>query len=331
MRETKSSAALAIFREARSNISKKSISLGKSAIMFVCIEYINQLHPVNKTTLSLLQRPAGRSLCYTFLIMAFVRRAYKIFLLLTCNLFFLLPGLLISTVFFLGKPRQLQLRTHGMMVWAKCLAAVLGLHIQITGQRPEQSGLFIASNHASYTDILIIGSIIPSVFIAKAEVRGWPLFGLLAQIGGTIFVKRELQKSTLYAVKETEEKLGSGINVVVFPEGTTDNGKQIERFRSSFFQAPSEARLPILPLSIYYAVVDGLPTAQAPENEMAWHNAPLLPHFWNLLSKKKVEVRVHFNGIIAANSGSYNRKDLAEKAYLSSAEGFRRLQGNATD
>lgn len=244
------------------------------------------------------------------------------------NVFFLLPGLLISAFFFLGKARQMRIRTYGMRLWAKSLAAVLGLHIRTSGQRPMQEGLFIASNHTSYTDILVIGSILPAVFIAKAEVRGWPLFGLLAEIGGTIFVKRELQRSTLQAVKETEERLGSGVNVVVFPEGTTDDGRQIDKFRSSFFKAPAEAHLPILPLSLYYAVVDGLPTAKAAANEMAWHNTPLLPHFWNLLSKKKVEVRVHFNPVIDVRSGNYHRKELAELACLRSREGFTTLQEN---
>lgn len=258
--------------------------------------------------------------------MACIRRVYKIIMLVVLNIFFLAPGLLISALFFIGKKRQMQLRTHGMTCWAKCLTAVLGLHIRTSGQRPSQTGLFIASNHAGYTDIPVIGSILPSVFIAKAEVRGWPVFGLLAQIGGTIFVKRELQRSTLSAVREAEKKLGNRLNVVVFPEGTTDNGMEVERFRSSFFKAPAEARLPILPLSIYYAAVNGTPTAHAAANEMAWHNAPLLPHFWNLLSKRNIEVRVHFNRIIDTSEVPRTRKELADLAFERTAEGFRQLQ-----
>lgn len=271
-----------------------------------------------------------RSVCYTLENMAFIRGAYKVFLLFILNIFFLLPGLLISAVFFIGKTRQMQLRTYGMMIWAKCLAAVLGLHIRTSGQRPQERGLFIASNHSSYTDILVIGSIIPSVFVAKAEVRSWPLFGLLAGIGGTIFVRRESQRSTLRAVKEAEERLLNSINVVIFPEGTTDDGRQVDRFRSSFFKIPAEAHLPVLPLSIYYASVDNLPTAHAPANEMAWHNTPLLPHFRNLLSKKKIEVRVHFNEVIDVSSASYNRKELADMAHQRTTEGFRMLKGNST-
>ncbi|MGC2061748.1 MAG: lysophospholipid acyltransferase family protein [Thermodesulfovibrionales bacterium] len=262
--------------------------------------------------------------------MTFFRRAYKVFLLLILNIFFLLPGLLISAAFFLGEPRQTQLRTYGMMIWAKCLAAVLGLHVQTTGQRPQQRGLFIASNHSSYTDILVIGSSIPSVFVAKAEVSSWPLFGCLAQIGGTIFVKRESARSTLQAVSEVQQKLKAGVNVIVFPEGTTDNGNEVSKFGSSFFKIPAEDHLPVLPLSIYYASVDGLPTAHAPANEMAWHNTPLLPHFWNLLSKKKIEARVHFNEVIDVSSGSYTRKELADMAYQRATDGLRILQGNST-
>jgi 1-acyl-sn-glycerol-3-phosphate acyltransferase len=262
--------------------------------------------------------------------MAFIRRAYKVSLLLILNIFFLLPGLLINAVFFIGRSRQMQLRTHGMMVWAKCLAAVLCLHIQTTGQRPHQRGLFIASNHASYTDIVVIGSMVPTAFVSKAEVRSWPVFGWLAQTGGTIFVKRESQRSTLRAVKEAEEKLSNRVNVVIFPEGTTNDGRQVNRFRSSFFKIPAEAHLPVLPLSIYYSSVDGIPTEHALANEMAWHNTPLFSHFWNLLSKKKIEVRVHFNEVIEGDALSSNRKELADMAYQRTTEGFRLLQGPST-
>lgn len=268
-------------------------------------------------------------MCYTVENMACVRRVYKVFLLVIMNIFFLLPGLLISAVFFIGKTRQMQLRTHGMMIWAKCLAAVLDLRIKSSGPLPRERGLFIASNHSSYTDILVIGSLIPSVFVAKAEVRSWLLFGWLAQIGGTIFVKRESQRSTLRAVKEVEERLHNSVNVVIFPEGTTDDGTQVNRFRSSFFKIPAEAHLPVLPLSIFYASVDSLATAETP-NEMAWHNVPLLPHFWNLLSKKKIEVRVHFNEVINVHSGQYTRKQLADIAYRSTSEGFGMLKDNST-
>ena len=262
--------------------------------------------------------------------MIFVRRTYKILLLLVLNIFFLLPGLLISASFILGKSRQMQLRTYGMMLWAQCLAAVLGLKIQASGERPYRRGLFIACNHCSYTDVLVIGSIMPAVFVAKAEVISWPVFGWLAKIGGTIFVNREAQRSTLLAVREAEEILAHSVNVVIFPEGTTDNGTQVDRFKSSFFRIPVTARLPVLPVSICYTSVDGKPPRTTPANEMAWHNMPLFPHFLNLLSKKRIDVRVHFNEAIDGNMPVLDRKKLADIAHQRITEGFRMLQEKAT-
>jgi len=212
-----------------------------------------------------------------------------------------------------------------MMLWSKSACALFGLLVRVSGQPPDRHGLFIAGNHSSYTDIPVMGSLIPAVFVAKHEVKSWFLFGSLARMGGSVFVKRESGRSTLQAVEEVQQRIKAGVNVIVFPEGTTDNGRQVTKFGSSFFKIPAEADIPVLPLSIYYAYVDGRPTTEGPVNEMAWHNVPLFPHLMNLLSKKTVEVRVHFGEVIDNNISPEHfrdRKALAETAFHRVREGF---------
>ncbi|MDA8082529.1 MAG: lysophospholipid acyltransferase family protein [Nitrospiraceae bacterium] len=269
-----------------------------------------------------------RCVWYTFTIpMLFLRRAYKILFLILIQILFSILALAIHSVVFTGRERRMRLLTWGMTLWAKSVSSVLGLKIRTTGRRPEKAGVFIVANHSSYTDITVIGSILPAVFVSKAEVRSWPLFGALAKAGGTIFVNRETPRSTLAAIGEAGEELRAGANVVVFAEGTTDNGNQVDAFMSSFFRIPAEASAPVLPVSLYYSAVDGRPASDMPSNETAWYHMPLFTHFWNLLSKKRVDVLVLFNEIIEPDRAPHDRKALAALAEERVREGFAKLKG----
>ncbi|MBI5101016.1 MAG: 1-acyl-sn-glycerol-3-phosphate acyltransferase [Nitrospirae bacterium] len=257
------------------------------------------------------------------------RRAYKLVLLVCLDIFFLFVGLLISLTPFLEKGTKTRVAVRGMMLWAKATCLVLGLRVRTSGAPRHDPGAFIACNHASYTDIPVIGSIIPSVFVSKHEVGSWFLFGKLARLGGTVFVRRESKTSTMEAVKEAGERLRDKINIVLFPEGTTDDGRHVKEFRSSFFRIPVDTGAPIIPVSIFYSSVDGKQTGDYPENEMAWHgDQALREHLWNLLSKKRVEVKVHFNPLISVRPGD-DRKELAALACRSVREGLSLLEGPA--
>src|SRR5271155_4103497 len=98
----------------------------------------------------------------------------------------------------------------------------LGFGLRVLGETPK-AGL-IASNHLSYLDILFYGATVPCVFVAKFEVRSWPLLGLLAALGGTFFIDRRSTASAAEAAERIETLLASGIMVLVFPEGTSSDG-----------------------------------------------------------------------------------------------------------
>lgn len=258
--------------------------------------------------------------------MTTISRFYKIFLLVCLNIFFLFIGVLISAAPFVEREKRMQGAIRGMMLWARACCAIFGIHIQTTGQCEHKTGIFIVSNHCSYTDIPTIGSIIPSVFISKHEVGSWFLFGRLARLGGTVFVRRESKSSTMNAVREAKERLLNRINIVIFPEGTTDDGRHVNEFKSSFFKIPLDTDATILPVSIFYSHVNGIATGQSPENEMAWYdNRSLFSHFWNLLSKKRIDVKIHFNPVISGLK-SKDRKELAAIVCQSVREGLEMLQ-----
>jgi 1-acyl-sn-glycerol-3-phosphate acyltransferase len=258
--------------------------------------------------------------------MATIRRYYKIFLLVCLNIFFLFVGVLIGTTPFVQRERRIRGAVKSMMLWARASCAILGIHIHTSGPFIQLAGVFIVCNHCSYTDIPAMGSLIPSVFVSKHEVSSWFLFGRLARLGGTVFVRRESKSSTMNAVKEAKERLLNRINVVIFPEGRTDDGRNVMEFKSSFFKIPLDTDAPILPVSIFYSHVNGISTGLSPGNEMAWHdNRGLFGHFWNLLSKQRIDVKIHFNPVIS-DLKLKDRKELAAVVCQSVREGLEMLK-----
>ena len=82
----------------------------------------------------------------------------------------------------------------------------------------------------------MISATAPAVFVSKAEVRRWPLFGWLAALGGTIFIERERRTHVGAVNREIQAALGEGALVVVFPESTSSNGETVLPFRASLLE-----------------------------------------------------------------------------------------------
>lgn len=212
-----------------------------------------------------------------------------------------------------------------MQWWAKSCCFILGIHITITGASDKHSAYFVVSNHCSYLDILVIGSILPSAFISKKEVASWPLLGLLAQFGGTIFIDRESKAASVKSFQEIKNRLNSGISVIVFPEGTTNNGVTMRNFKSTFFKIPLEANTPVLPISLMYSHIDRELVTPDTIDTVAWHgDMELLPHLWNVLGRKRIDMRIHFNPVF--NNSTKDRKELSLKAFETIKSGCVALQ-----
>jgi 1-acyl-sn-glycerol-3-phosphate acyltransferase len=220
----------------------------------------------------------------------------RLFLLFILNLVFLACGILIKAAFFLAPDKKMLLRARGMRWWARASCFILGIHVTPTGSYKQNNVFFIVSNHCSYLDILIIGTIMPSVFVSKSEVASWVFLGRLVKLAGTVFVNRESKTAAVRVLEAIKERLESGISVVVFPEGTTNDGRTIRDFKSTFFKAPIDSKVPILPLSIIYSHIDWLPVTPGTIDAVAWHSdMQFVPHFWNLLGFSRIDARIHFN------------------------------------
>jgi len=257
-------------------------------------------------------------------------RIYKAALLFLLNLLFLCVGFIISLL-PAGK-RRLQMSSTLMSLWARSACAILGIRIKKTGLHQFPQGSFIVANHCSYLDILVLGSLIPGVFVAKQEVASWPMLGWLSRLAGTIFVDRDSRMSALTAFHAIESRLTSDISVILFPEGTTNNGTDILAFKSSFFKIPIETRRPVQPVSLIYSHLNGEPVREVQRDRIAWYGSmSLLPHLWNMLGINKIDVRVHMSPTIHVMEPDTPkmRKLVSSMARESVIAGYQALQTEA--
>lgn len=151
----------------------------------------------------------------------------------------------------------------------------------------------IVSNHVSYTDILIMASCHPFVFITSTDMAASPFLGDITRLGGSLFTNRKKFTSLPDEINIFSSALKQGFNLVLFPEGTSTNGETIKDFRKSLFQTSINAQKPLLPICIKYKTLDGkLIETQDQRDIVCWYgDMSFLPHFAKLL-KHQVEIDI---------------------------------------
>ena len=129
----------------------------------------------------------------------------------------------------------------------------LGLDVRIEGRPAGRDVLYVA-NHVSWLDILALGGATPTWFVSKDDVGGWPLVGMLARIGGTIFIDRESRRAARGQVDQLGLALLGHHPITLFPEGTTNDGASLFPFRPALFAsvAPPPPGIVVQPVAIDY-------------------------------------------------------------------------------
>jgi len=138
--------------------------------------------------------------------------------------------------------------------WCKRLLSIFEIKVEVQGLDSflsNQKPYLMVANHISWMDIIVIQSIKPSIFVAKSDVASWPLFGWVAQMTGTIFIKREKVSDIKKALKKMKRRLIKR-SVCIFPEGTSTNGRYLLPFKSNLFQSSIDTNKSILPLCLRY-------------------------------------------------------------------------------
>ncbi|UWZ82319.1 lysophospholipid acyltransferase family protein [Occallatibacter riparius] len=153
----------------------------------------------------------------------------------------------------------------------------VGVRCTVSGTPPTHG--LVVSNHLSYLDIAVFSSVMPCVFVSKAEIAKWPYFGLAARAGGTIFLDRSSRASAAAAASEIAERLRLPVPVLLFPEGTSTDGSEVLRFHSALFQPAIDEHASVTAAALRY-----VPDGDLRESEYCWYgDADFLAHLWKLL------------------------------------------------
>lgn len=210
------------------------------------------------------------------------------------------------------------------MLFHRLACRVMGIRLDVSGTMHAGQTVWVA-NHLSYLDVLVIGGIAPGSFVAKEDVRGWPVFGPLASLQGTVFISRRSFRAA-EAESALAGALASGRNLILFPEGTTSDGSAVLPFKSApfevFFSHPAHAHVSVQPLTVSLVSVDGGAVSASNRDLYAYHgDARLGPHLLRFLGTKGARIRLTFHAPLSRTSVS-SRKSFAVLAHAAVARGL---------
>ncbi|HSH72136.1 MAG TPA: lysophospholipid acyltransferase family protein [Methylophilaceae bacterium] len=215
-----------------------------------------------------------------------VTRVFRIIRMVIHTLY----GMIIATLLLpRANPRQRDAIISG---WSTSLLTLLNVRVVTRGNLPGPdvtSTMFVA-NHISWVDIHALNTVRAVRFIAKSEVRGWPVFGWFAQKSNTLFIDRSKKQDAGRIVEVVTESLNAGDCLCYFPEGTTTDGTELKAFKGSILQAAINTESMVWPFTVRYPNADG-----SANTDMAyWGEMSLVDSIWLVLSQRSPVVELEF-------------------------------------
>jgi 1-acyl-sn-glycerol-3-phosphate acyltransferase len=203
-------------------------------------------------------------------------------------------------------------------LWATRLLAILRVQVVVKGdpEATHRAGALLVANHVSWMDIYVIFSVVRTRFISKAEVRGWPVIGWLAEAAGTLFLTREKKSDAMRINLMMASHLREGDCLTLFPEGTTSDGSELLPFFPSLFQPAVDAEAHVWPVRIRYLTPDGEHCPDA-----AYHGGTSLGESLLRIARLK-GVRAEVSFLAPIPSKGLRRRELAGAAEAAIREGF---------
>lgn len=232
---------------------------------------------------------------------------FKLILLTTLGICFLwATG---AALAFWSPTLRRDLRHWAFSRWSRSLLAIMKARVEVTG-RPPSSPFILVSNHLSYVDIVLIASQATAVFVAKREIRSWPVIGFLARCMGTIFIDRGARRDIPRVLAQMDRVMRSGEGVVVFPEGTSGKGDRVLPFRPPLLEAAFRTGVPVSCAALRYDTPTGAPPAS--RVVCWWGGMTLHDHLVRLLSLPHFSAEIHFGSSTIQET---DRKVLADRLW----------------
>ena len=192
--------------------------------------------------------------------------------------------------------------------WSRVLLCLCGIRVRPVGEPLLKGAVLWVSNHVSWLDIFVLNSVRTTSFVAKSDIRRWPVIGLLVAWAGTLFIDRGHRHAVRQAAQQMQGCFDHGDAVGLFPEGTTTDGTTVLPFYSGLFDAALQGGVPTQPVVLRIVRQGRL----APELAFVGEQT-LVANLWWLLGARGVSVECHFLAPIAATE-DLSRTALARQA-----------------
>ena len=199
--------------------------------------------------------------------------------------------------------------------WSRMLVAACGVRavvLRADGAKPLADlgpGRLVVANHVSWIDIFVIHAQCPCAFVAKAEIRDWPLIGTLVARTGTLFIERGKRHAVHRMIEHIGRRLEVGGRVAVFPEGTTSDGRQLLPFHANLIEGAVRCAAPVVPVGLRY--LDGGGDSAAQIEYIG--DTTFIASLWRIVGAPAIRCEVLALEEIAAGEGA-SRHEVAQRA-----------------
>jgi 1-acyl-sn-glycerol-3-phosphate acyltransferase len=192
--------------------------------------------------------------------------------------------------------------------WSRALLAILRVEVRAHNAPPTlPERCLLVSNHVSWLDIFAIYAVAPGLFVAKSEIRDWPVVGGLVRRVGTLFIERGSRRHARRTNERVVAALEAGRLVAVCPEGTTTDGRSVGHFHAALLQPAIDARALVLPVALRFADADGAQT-DAP---IYVDDMSLGQSVWRIVSTPALAVELRFAPCVS--TAGAHRRELAHR------------------
>ena len=151
--------------------------------------------------------------------------------------------------------------THGQKAyrinqfWTWTILRVIGIRLRIDGLEkidPQRQYVFVV-NHQSNIDIPVLVQALAQFqlrWIAKKELLHVPFFGWAMWATKHVTIDRSDPQDAVKSLTRAKERLGAGISLVIYPEGTRSRDGRLQRFKKGGFLLAVQANTPIVPVTV---------------------------------------------------------------------------------
>ncbi|WP_020403018.1 lysophospholipid acyltransferase family protein [Gracilimonas tropica] len=182
-------------------------------------------------------------------------------------------------------------RGYLLRTWGQIACSILGINVEVQGQIPGPPFMLV-SNHLSYLDIFVLFSQVRGLFVAKSDVKTWPLVGFIIRTCGILFIDRNRKRDITRVNTLISKNVNDHQGIIIFPEGTTSPGYEILPFKTSLLKYPVAINLPVSVATLSYSTPEGEKPAY--ESVCWWDDTSFLTHFFNFLKQKGCTAKVTF-------------------------------------